>query len=152
MIGLAETHVHSITLDDLVIPGFVHIHYENRKPHSNGRCGSGGIALFSKEHVSKFIIPIQNDNQDVIWAKIKKELLGEDRKIYLGTIYISPTGNKENIAKKFKKMGEEIGLFQEKGNIILQGDLNAHTKNKDDTITPDKFDQKVELGNCTVPP
>ena len=48
-------------------------------------------------------------------------------------------------------MGEEIGLVQEKGYIILQGDFNAHTKNKDDTITPDKFDQEVELENCAVP-
>ena len=35
---------------------------------------------------------------------------------------------------------EEIGLFQSKGNIILQGDLNAHTNNKDDVIITDEFD------------
>ena len=87
VMGLAEAHIHSLTLGDLVIPGFVYIYYKNRKPHSNGRCGSGGIALFCKEHISKFIIPIQNDKQDVIWAKIKKEPLGKERDIYLGTIY-----------------------------------------------------------------
>ena len=55
VIRLAETHIHSLTLDRLVIPWFVRIHHKNRKPHSNGRCGSGSIALFIKEHMPKFI-------------------------------------------------------------------------------------------------
>ena len=106
VIGLAETHIHFQILDDLVIPGFIRIHYKNRKPRSNGKCGSGGIALFSKENISKFLVPIQNDNEDVIWVKIKRELLGEEKDIYLGTTYISPTGNKETIAKNFEKIRE----------------------------------------------
>ena len=150
VIGLAETHIHTGTLEDLVIPGFVRIHYKNRKPHLNGKCGSGGIALFSKVHISKFIIPIQNDNKDVIWVKVEKELLGEERDIYLGSIYLSPTGNKESTAKIFEIMGKEIEHFQTKGNIILQGDFNAHTNNKDDIITADKFDQELGLKISTV--
>ena len=141
VIRLAEPHIHSQVLDDLVIPGFIRIHYKNRKPRSNGKCGSRGIALFSKENILKFLLPIQNDNEDVIWVKVKRELLGQEKDVYLGTAYISPTGNKETIAKKFEKIGEEIGLFQTKGNIILQGDLNAHTNNKDDIIITDEFDR-----------
>ena len=77
VIGLAETHIHSRILDELAIPGFSRIDYKIREPHSKGKCGSGGIALFSKEHLSTFLAPIQNDNKDVIWVKINKELLGE---------------------------------------------------------------------------
>ena len=59
-----------------------------------------------------------------MWVKIGKELCGVD--IYLGTIYLSPTGNKENIFKKIQTLRNEILQFQEKGKIIIQGDLNAH--------------------------
>ena len=58
----------------------------------------------------------------------RRNFWGKKGVFILETIYTSPTGNKENIAKKFKKMDEEIGFFQEKGNIILQRDFNAHTK------------------------
>ena len=73
--------------------------------------------------------------------KIEKELCGEE--VYLGTIYLSPTGNKENTVKKFQSLGEEITLFQRKGKMILQGDLNARTGNKEDIIQLDKFDQDI---------
>ena len=77
--------------------------------------------------------------------------MGDVRDIYLATIYISPSGNKEDVSKTFEKLGEEIGLFQRKGNIILQGDLNAHTNNKDDIITVDKFDQETGGHHLTLP-
>ena len=81
IVGLAETHIHPKTLDDLAIPGFTRIDFKIREPHSKGRCGSGGIAIFCKNNISDFFLPIENDNKDVIWVKIKKELLG--RKGYL---------------------------------------------------------------------
>ena len=150
VIGLAETHIHSRILDDLAIPGFSRINYKIREPHSKGNCGSGGVALFSKGHISQFLVPIQNDNEDVSWVRIKKELLRGKRDIYLATIYISPKGNKENISKTFEKLGEEIETMRSKGEVMLQGDLNARTSNKDEIIIADKYDQEFELVNSIV--
>ena len=45
----------------------------------------------------------------------------------------------------FQTLRDEILHFQEKGKIILQGDLNAHTGSKEDMIQPNKFDQDVEM-------
>ena len=151
IVGLVETHVHSKTLDQLAIPGFKRIDYKIREPHSKGRCGSGGIALFCKNHITTFLTPIQNANEDVIWTKIKKELLGEERDIYLATIYISPTGNKDHIVSQFGNLRQEIEHFQRKGKVILQGDLNARTSNQDEIIVADKFDQESEQNNFTAP-
>ena len=54
--------------------------------------------------------------------------------------------------KSLRKWAKKLDFFNKrKGTIILQGDFNAHNKNKDDIITPDKFDQEVELGNRTAP-
>ena len=52
----------------------------------------------------------------------------EGRDICVGTIHITQTGNIDTIINTFEKIGEEIAFCQGKGNIILQGDLNIHTK------------------------
>ena len=119
IVGLAETHIHNQTLEYLSIPGFTRIHFSIREPNSKGK-GSGGIALFCKNHISNYVTPVKK-SQDVIWVKIGKELCGVD--VYLGTIYYSPRGNKENISKQFQALSEEIQFFQRKGKIILQGDF-----------------------------
>ena len=80
-------------------------------------------------------------------SRLRRGFWGVERDIYLATIYISPLGKKEDIAKTFEKLTEQIEFFQAKGNVILQGDLNARTKNKDETIFMDKHDQESEQGN-----
>ena len=94
VVGLAETHVHKLIIEKLSIPGFSRIRYCTRDASSKGK-GSGGLALFCKPHISKYITPMSRSNPDVIWVMISKELCGID--IYLGTVYLSPTGNKETI-------------------------------------------------------
>ena len=82
--------------------------------------------------------------------KIGKELCGVD--VYLGTVYYSLAGKKESISNKFQTLSDEILFFQRKGRVILQGDFNAHTGTKEDTISADKFDQDAELReNFTLP-
>ena len=104
-----------------------------------------GVLLYFANLTSPNILPpLQKKNEDVIWVRIGTELTGDD--IYLGTIYYSPTGNKENVSNKFMKLSDEILHFQQKGKIILQGDLNAHTGEKADIIQPDKFEQDAEVG------
>ena len=83
--------------------------------------------------------------------KISKELCGVDT--FLGTIYLSPSGNKANISKKIQTLSEDIIHFQRKGKIILQGDINARTGTGEDSIQPDKFEQEPEEGeNLELPP
>ena len=75
LIGLDETHIRSSILDKLSIPGYTMTQYSNREPHSKG-CGSGGIVLFCKQCISKYVTPIPNSNKDVIWVRIDKDLCG----------------------------------------------------------------------------
>ena len=50
IIGVAETHIHTQVLAVLVLPGYDTKHYKNRKTHSNGKCGLGGMAIFLQRH------------------------------------------------------------------------------------------------------
>ena len=145
IIGLAETHIHTQVLENLDIPGYDRKHYKNRKAHSNGRCGSGGIAIFCKPDIA-------NAHDDVIWVKIGKGVYGGKEDAYLGTCYISPSGNKETIAKTFEKLGGEIALFQSKGKVFLQGDFNARINTENDAIVPDKYDEELGIEFTALPP
>ena len=49
----------------------------------------------------------------VIWVRIDKELCGED--IYLGTVYLSPSGKKENIVKIFQNFRQENRFVSKEG-------------------------------------
>ena len=129
-------------LENLDIPGYVRKHYKNRKAHSNGKCGSGGIAIFCKPNIANSITIAHNAHDDVIWVKIGKGVYGGNEDAYLGTCYISPSGNKETTSKTFEKLGAEIAHFQGKGKVFLQGDFNARINTENDAIVPDKYDEK----------
>ena len=140
VIGLAETHIHSCIMEDLSIPGYILIDYINRECNKKSNTAPGGIALFCKENISKHFIPTKRENKNVLWVKIKKEFIGWNKDIYIGTVYLSPTGNKENVLDKYHALTEDISHFQGKGYIILQGDFNAHSNNNDDFI---EFDEHI---------
>ena len=152
IVGLAETHIHDEILSELDIPGYNRIHYKNRKAHSNGKCGSGGLAIFCKTSISEFITVSKNAHDDVIWVKIKKGLYGRDHDTYLATCYFPPNGTKETNSKKFEKLAGEIMNFQRKGKIFLQGDFNARTNKEEDTIEPDKYDENLGISFTKLPP
>ena len=61
-----------------------------------------------------------------------------NKDIFIGTVYFSPTGNKENVLDKYHALTEDISYFQDKGYIILQGDFNAHTNKTPDFIEYDE--------------
>ena len=84
--------------------------------------------------------------------RLRMSFWGVERDIYLATIYISPVGKKEDIAKTFEKLTEQMEFSQAKGNAILQGNLNARTKNKDEILFMDKRDQESEQGNFEATP
>ena len=64
--------------------------------------------------------------------KIDKSLCGRD--IFLGTLYFSPTGTKDHISKQFSDLASDIAKFQQKGEVIIQGDLNARTGRENDFV------------------
>ena len=91
------------------------------------------------------------NNDDAIWVKMKKEISGESKDIFIGTCYLNPSQAK-GTDKKVSRLAEDIITLQDKGEVIIIGDLNARTGNLDDTITPDKSDEKFDLCFSNPPP
>ncbi len=104
IVSLVETHNSSID-DKLSIPGFQRVKVKNGP--SNSRKPSGGLAYFAKSRILKYIVPINNDNQDVIWIKLKKDAFDKKRDIYIGTVYLTPYRNNNDSSKKILDLFEE---------------------------------------------
>ena len=62
IVTLVETHIHSDIEDELSIPGFRRLNHKNRSLDKNSFKSSGGITVFVKETLSKYVIPINNTN------------------------------------------------------------------------------------------
>ena len=138
IVSLVETHNSNID-DNLSIPGLRRVKVKNR-PSSTTK-SSGGLAYFAKENIFKSIVPINNTNTDTIWIKLKKDIFDKKRDVYIGTVYLTPYKNNNDSSKKILELFEEILAFQEKGEVIVQGDFNARTNVDDDTVTIDKYDE-----------
>ena len=152
MVCLTETHMHKEKLEHLNIPGFQLLNYKNRKKNLKSNTAPGGIAIFVKENVAAVFTSIKTDNEDVIWTKVKKEITGTTKDIFIATCYLSPAQEKMNTNTKISKLKEEILFFATKGHVIINGDLNAWTGDASDTIQPDKYDENFCIINNEAPP
>ena len=88
--------------------------------------------------------------------ELSKTDTGESRNIYIGTCYASPpktyksSGStlEDNVKHKvLETFFEEADMFKDKGDVIIQGDLNARTGTKADYITGDKYDHILGIEN-----
>ena len=96
-----------------------------------------------------FVQVIPNAKENSIWIKLGKTSRCEKEEIFIGTFYVSPP-NKNQKAQNidfFTEFNEEINLFNSKGVVLVQGDLNARTGQEKDYIEYNKFDQHFEVQN-----
>ena len=152
LVCLTETHMHQQILHHLNIPGFQLLDYKNRKKNLKSNTAPGGIAIFAKENVIRLFTTIKTGNEDIIWTKLKKQLTGSSKDIFIATCYLSPAQEKSHAISKISKLRDEIVLFQSKGHVIVNGDLNAWTGDVSDTIQPDKYDNNFHIVNNDAPP
>ena len=105
--------------------------------------------MFVRNDLQDSVEAVPNKNEDSIWVKIKQKRNGGgkvEKDIYVGTYYVSP--RKANNPNHFcTSLNEEISLFRKKGEVFVQGDLNARTAKDNDFIEYDKFDEEMGIQN-----
>ena len=138
ILGLAELH----TDEEISIPGFKLIKQKFRAKTSKGPKIGGGIAILVKTYLQDIVQFVPNKNDDSIWIKVKQshtDVLYKD--IYIGTFYVSPINNHDkNKEDFFSVFNEEINSFDNKGTVIIQGDLNARIGKNIDFIMENKLE------------
>ena len=93
---------------------------------------------------------MDNDNEDSIWIKLKKEKFGGKNYIFLGTYYVSPDARSKRIKKKIdflSNLNNEVACYSKKGPILLQGDFNGRTGVEKDFVEFDKSDLELGIEN-----
>ena len=145
VIGLAETHVHDGIMDDLIIPGYKLLSYKNGKKNLKSKTAPGGLAIFIKESFINKFTEVKTEDENTIWIKMKKELVGYEEDIFLGTSYLSPNWNNSKLKSsnpdKTETFFDNCSSLDQRGKVLIQGDLNAHINTLSDMIIPDEFDE-----------
>ena len=121
------------------IPGF-NFYPLNRK---NEMVTRGGLGVFIKVELKKHVKVMYNiSSENILWCKVTKTFLNFDEDLYIGITYIPPeysSREKRLNVDHFLKLSEKTSAIPSE-KIILLGDFNARTSNKDDRLLQEKHD------------
>lgn len=142
IICLQETWLKDNTLN---FPGYT-VHFTIQDTTS--KRGSRGVALLIKNSLCPFIEKLPNNSSNILWCKLNQHSFGHSKDIYLATVYLPPlqcqTKTGEDVLSTLE---QNILKYQEKGDIILLGDLNARTGVLNDFIENDFRDLNIPDDN-----
>ena len=80
-----------------------------------------------------------------MWLSISKKVFNTDEDIYLGAIYIPPNDSKFYNPDKIEFLMLKSQIFVFQINVLLMGDFNARTQNKQDFLEEDIFLSQTTL-------
>ena len=145
IVCLQETHLEKESADEVSIPGFNQLHH-CRKRNIKARKASGGISIYVKEHLRKYIKFTSNNNSDIAWMKVNQ---GKGENLFIGCVYIPPensTYGRKHTAAIWDRLESELREYSSKGQVILCGDFNARTG----TLT-DYIENDLDNSFCPMP-
>ena len=93
----------------------------------------GGITVLEKNHV-RFGLKLVGNAEGFLWFRLEKSLFQLQNDIFLYGAYIPPNNTTPTITTKagyFGKLNEMLIKYKIKWDILIMGDLNSKTGNKD---------------------
>ena len=151
IIFLSETHA---CYKDVLL-------YDGYKSFMNCRSESsykkrGGLAVFIKRNILQGVSLIDKSQSEMMWFKLSSTYFGLSKDLYVCFIYIAPSNStyvkKTSLDKLvFTKLENDVMKFNQKGDIMIMGDLNAHINYKEhdfilndsdsnlDSVLPDNY-------------
>lgn len=101
---------------------------------------SGGIGVFVKDSMNKYVELIETDSDYVLWLKLRKNYTNSNHDIIIGVVYVPPTQSNFFNEDEFELFQSEITKFcSEHDYVYLCGDINAQTGELPDYTTDDEF-------------
>ena len=99
---------------------------------------SGGIGIFIKNSICKYVELIDTESDYVLWVKVKRGYLFAETDFIIGAVYIPPESSRFFNIEELSVFDSEINsMCNEYENVIIAGDTNGHTSDCDDFIIPD---------------
>lgn len=100
----------------------------------------GGTVVLVRRKFHKFVTFVNNQYDTIIWLKIQGPLCSLNSDLYLGCVYIPPNNSSFHRVYNcdiFNELESQITTYLAKGKVMLLGDINARTSNRDDLIFND---------------
>ena len=131
--ALVETHATYET--EMNISKFKHF---TKCRNQSGNRSSGGLSVYINQKHAKGVTYTPSENKNIIWCKLDKTYFKFQKDIYLGKVYLSPPSYERNSSEDLiGELEEEMFLFSQMGDIIVQGDYNARTGGIQETVLDD---------------
>ena len=135
MLSVCETKLDRYDLIEL--PGYVFFSQCRKQKYIRK---SGGIGVFIKQSLFPHVSHIESDSDYVLWLSISKKVFNTDEDIYVGAIYIPPNDSKFYNPDEIENFNVEItNMCVPNKYVLLMGDFNARTQNKQDFLEEDNF-------------
>jgi hypothetical protein len=130
------------------LPGYSHIASHRTKHGTKGR-HSGGIVIYYKTELSKYVSLVRNEHKDILWIKFNNSMFNNSSDLYIAIIYFSPNNSsrQDHIDNDlFTLLENDVASFMEKSpNVIILGDFNARTALRPDYITYDSSNVNSDI-------
>ena len=96
-----------------------------RQGSSESKRGEGGVGFLVEECLARGVELIREvDYEESTWIKVKGER-GRNT-LFLGCVYMSTVSeNVSVIESSYRKLKEDVLRIKERGQVVLQGDVNA---------------------------
>ena len=101
---------------------------------------SGGIGVFVKNYLSPYVSLVESDSDYILWVKLNKKFTQIDQDIIFGAVYLPPSDSRFNTPDELENFEIEItNMCVSQKYVILMGDFNSRTGNKQDFLDADNF-------------
>ena len=120
------------------------IHGYEKKYLVREKCNGGDVVVFYKIWLKKFIEFIECCVDCMIWFKIDKDIMFDNKNLYICAINMPPDKNvyyRKYEHDVFDVLQEKIEMFSELGNIAVLGDLNGRVGTEPDFLVYDNPDR-----------
>ena len=78
---------------NLTLPGYEYLAL-HRPKCSKAKRSSGGIVVYYKSELSRYVSLYKQSDDNVLWLKIDKSLSKDDKDIFICVCYITPSNSK----------------------------------------------------------
>jgi exonuclease III len=95
---------------------------------------SGGVAIFIKNELCKFISILETDSDFSLWFKCDKILTGYPHDTLYCVVYIPPENSNYSSLSLFDNLEEDFLSIHNNESVCILGDFNSRTKDLSDLI------------------
>ena len=117
--------------------------YANKFSRKKKGKPSGGIAVYYKNQLKRYISLVKRSRYGLMWIKIDKCLFSHDNNVYICNAYIPPYKSRSHHSERtklFELLEADMIKYSQLGKIYITGDFNARTcNNVNDILIHDRY-------------